>query len=104
MHVTFFGTSNYLGCFISPLYFTIFAGGMLSENVSTAITLIIEFEQGLSNRRIGATSINADSSRSHSVFTCVVECRCKVSNHVSLIIYACLNSFSLCFFFILLQF
>ncbi|XP_031249842.1 kinesin-like protein KIN-12B [Pistacia vera] len=33
--------------------------------------------QGLSNRRTGATSINAESSRSHSVFTCVVESRCK---------------------------
>ncbi|XP_043722415.1 kinesin-like protein KIN-12B isoform X2 [Telopea speciosissima] len=33
--------------------------------------------KGLSNRRIGATSINAESSRSHSVFTCVVESRCK---------------------------
>nr|GMD63905.1 clathrin heavy chain 1 [Ipomoea batatas] len=31
------------------------------------------FLQGLSNRRTGATS------RSHSVFTCVVESRCKVS-------------------------
>ncbi|KAJ0110587.1 hypothetical protein Patl1_02099 [Pistacia atlantica] len=29
--------------------------------------------KGLSNRRTGATSINAESSRSHSVFTCVVE-------------------------------
>lgn len=34
--------------------------------------------QGLANRRTGATSINAESSRSHSVFTCVVESRCKV--------------------------
>ncbi|XVF40415.1 hypothetical protein PTKIN_Ptkin01aG0111900 [Pterospermum kingtungense] len=33
--------------------------------------------QGLSNRRTGATSVNAESSRSHSVFTCVVESRCK---------------------------
>ncbi|KAJ8774343.1 hypothetical protein K2173_011592 [Erythroxylum novogranatense] len=33
--------------------------------------------KGLSNRRIGATSINAESSRSHSVFTCIVESRCK---------------------------
>ncbi|KAL8120951.1 kinesin-like protein KIN-12B [Apium graveolens] len=33
--------------------------------------------KGLSNRRIGATSINTESSRSHSVFTCVVESRCK---------------------------
>ncbi|XP_028550435.1 kinesin-like protein KIN-12A [Dendrobium catenatum] len=30
--------------------------------------------KGLSNRRIGATSINAESSRSHCVFTCVVKC------------------------------
>ncbi|KAJ6674736.1 CENTROMERE PROTEIN E [Salix viminalis] len=33
--------------------------------------------KGLSNRRTGATSINTESSRSHSVFTCVVESRCK---------------------------
>ncbi|CAN1182467.1 Kinesin-like protein KIN-12A [Linum perenne] len=33
--------------------------------------------KGLSNRRTGATSVNAESSRSHSVFTCVVESRCK---------------------------
>ncbi|KAK8677065.1 hypothetical protein V6N13_142621 [Hibiscus sabdariffa] len=33
--------------------------------------------KGLSNRRTGATSMNAESSRSHSVFTCVVESRCK---------------------------
>ncbi|KAJ9187052.1 hypothetical protein P3X46_002548 [Hevea brasiliensis] len=33
--------------------------------------------KGLSNRRTGATSINAESSRSHSVFTCLVESRCK---------------------------
>ncbi|KAG6393427.1 hypothetical protein SASPL_147668 [Salvia splendens] len=33
--------------------------------------------KGLSNRRTGATSVNAESSRSHSVFTCVVESRGK---------------------------
>ncbi|CAN0898612.1 Kinesin-like protein KIN-12A [Linum grandiflorum] len=33
--------------------------------------------KGLSNRRTGATSVNAESSRSHSVFTCIVESRCK---------------------------
>ncbi|XP_047322469.1 kinesin-like protein KIN-12B [Impatiens glandulifera] len=33
--------------------------------------------KGLSNRRIGSTSINAESSRSHSVFTCVLESRYK---------------------------
>ena len=34
--------------------------------------------QGLLNRTIGATSVNSESSRSHTVFTCVVESRCKV--------------------------
>ncbi|KAL8461517.1 hypothetical protein ACS0TY_016459 [Phlomoides rotata] len=29
--------------------------------------------QGLSNRRTSATRVNAESSHSHSVFTCVVE-------------------------------
>ncbi|KAL5703004.1 TRAFAC class myosin-kinesin ATPase superfamily [Ranunculus cassubicifolius] len=33
--------------------------------------------KGFSNRKTGATSLNAESSRSHSVFTCVVESRCK---------------------------
>lgn len=33
--------------------------------------------QGLLNRT-GATSINSESSRSHTVFTCVLESRCKV--------------------------
>ncbi|KAL8507121.1 hypothetical protein ACS0TY_017857 [Phlomoides rotata] len=33
--------------------------------------------QGLSNRRTSATRVNAESSRSHRVFTCVVESRSK---------------------------
>ncbi|KAM7266294.1 hypothetical protein ACFE04_004191 [Oxalis oulophora] len=44
------------------------------ENMKDVTNLLIK---GLSNRRTGATSINSDSSRSHSVFTCVVECRYK---------------------------
>jgi hypothetical protein len=35
--------------------------------------------QGLANRRTGATSANADSSRSHCVFTCVIKSESKVS-------------------------
>lgn len=37
------------------------------------------YEQGLANRRVGATTMNSESSRSHSVFTCVIESRSKVS-------------------------
>ncbi|KAJ0765781.1 putative P-loop containing nucleoside triphosphate hydrolase, kinesin motor domain superfamily [Helianthus annuus] len=32
---------------------------------------------GLSNRRTRTTSINMESSCSHSVFTCVIESKCK---------------------------
>lgn len=35
--------------------------------------------KGLSNRKVGATSINSKSSRSHIVFTCVIESWCKGS-------------------------
>ncbi|KAL7617395.1 hypothetical protein Lser_V15G02697 [Lactuca serriola] len=40
-------------------------------------------KKGLSNRKTGATSINIESSRSHSVFTCVVESRCKSMDGLS---------------------
>ncbi|KAL4591147.1 hypothetical protein LXL04_004097 [Taraxacum kok-saghyz] len=52
--------------------------------INEVIFLVISFcMQGLSNRRIGATSINMESSRSHSVFTCVVESRCKSADGLS---------------------
>ncbi|CAN8275297.1 unnamed protein product [Cochlearia groenlandica] len=44
------------------------------ENLKDVSCLLIK---GLGNRRTGATSVNAESSRSHCVFTCVVESRCK---------------------------
>jgi len=40
----------------------------------------IVYDQGLANRRVGATAMNSESSRSHSVFTCVIESRSKVPN------------------------
>ncbi|XP_010270151.1 PREDICTED: kinesin-like protein KIN-12F [Nelumbo nucifera] len=33
--------------------------------------------KGLSNRKVGATSINSKSSRSHIIFTCIIESWCK---------------------------
>lgn len=32
-------------------------------------------QQGSSNRKVAATNMNRESSRSHSVFTCVIESR-----------------------------
>lgn len=40
--------------------------------------------QGLSNRKVGATSMNSKSSRSHIVFTFIVESWCKVSSIILL--------------------
>ncbi|XP_042515728.1 kinesin-like protein KIN-12B isoform X2 [Macadamia integrifolia] len=56
--------------------------GVYVENLTEEFVCTMEdvkqlLIKGLSNRRIGATSINAESSRSHSVFTCVVKSRCK---------------------------
>lgn len=41
------------------------------------------YDQGLANRRVGATAMNSESSRSHSVFTCVIESRSKVPDPCS---------------------
>ncbi|KAK6930654.1 Kinesin motor domain [Dillenia turbinata] len=56
--------------------------GVYVENLTEECVCTMEdvtqlLVKGLSNRRTGATSINAESSRSHSVFTCIVESRCK---------------------------
>ncbi|XP_060180872.1 kinesin-like protein KIN-12B isoform X1 [Lycium barbarum] len=55
----------------------VYVENLTEECVSTMKDVTKLLVKGLSNRRIGATSINAESSRSHSVFTCVVESHCK---------------------------
>ncbi|KAF3618567.1 Kinesin-like protein KIN12A [Capsicum annuum] len=55
----------------------VYVDNLTEECVSTMKDVVKLLMKGLSNRRIGATSINAESSRSHSVFTCVVESHCK---------------------------
>ncbi|XVF84523.1 hypothetical protein PTKIN_Ptkin17bG0043800 [Pterospermum kingtungense] len=55
----------------------VYVENLTEEYVSSMKDITQLLLKGLSNRRTGATSINAESSRSHSVFTCVVESRCK---------------------------
>ncbi|OIW14678.1 hypothetical protein TanjilG_33020 [Lupinus angustifolius] len=55
----------------------VYVENLTEENVATMKDVTRLLIKGLSNRRIGATSINSESSRSHTVFTCVVESRCK---------------------------
>ncbi|KAI7981329.1 Kinesin-like protein KIN-12A [Camellia lanceoleosa] len=62
----------------------VYVENLTEECVSTMKDVTQLLIKGLSNRRTGATSINAESSRSHSVFTCVVEPRYKsVANGLS---------------------
>ncbi|KAF3787603.1 Kinesin-like protein [Nymphaea thermarum] len=55
----------------------VYVENLTEEYVNSMEDLTQLLIKGLANRRVGATSINAESSRSHSVFTCVVESRCK---------------------------
>ncbi|KAG6597613.1 Kinesin-like protein KIN-12B, partial [Cucurbita argyrosperma subsp. sororia] len=55
----------------------VYVENLTEECVSTMADVTQLLMKGLSNRRTGATSINSESSRSHTVFTCVVESRSK---------------------------
>ncbi|KAK1319576.1 Kinesin-like protein KIN12B [Acorus calamus] len=55
----------------------VYVDNLTEEYVCTIKDVTELLLKGLANRRTGATSINAESSRSHSVFTCVVESRSK---------------------------
>ncbi|XP_022722680.1 kinesin-like protein KIN-12B [Durio zibethinus] len=55
----------------------VYVENLTEEYVSSMKDVTQLLIKGLSNRRTGATTINAESSRSHCVFTCVVESRCK---------------------------
>ncbi|KAL8172233.1 hypothetical protein V2J09_024037 [Rumex salicifolius] len=56
----------------------VYVDNLTEEYVSSLKDVKLLLSKGMSNRRTGSTSINAESSRSHSVFTCVVESRCKI--------------------------
>ncbi|RHN42518.1 putative plus-end-directed kinesin ATPase [Medicago truncatula] len=55
----------------------IYVENLTEEHVFTMKDVNQLLIKGLLNRTIGATSVNSESSRSHTVFTCVVESRCK---------------------------
>ncbi|CAH9083646.1 unnamed protein product [Cuscuta europaea] len=50
---------------------------LTEEYVSTYEDVIQILIKGLSNRKVGSTGINSKSSRSHVVFTCIIESWCK---------------------------
>ncbi|KAI3688395.1 hypothetical protein L1987_82107 [Smallanthus sonchifolius] len=61
----------------------VYVENLTEESVCSIKDVTQLLKKGLSNRRTGATSINMESSRSHSVFTCVVESRCKSMDSLS---------------------
>ncbi|KAH0468136.1 hypothetical protein IEQ34_003169 [Dendrobium chrysotoxum] len=57
-------------------------GSFQVENLSEEYVNTVEdvtqlLVKGLSNRKVGATNVNSKSSRSHVIFTCVIESWCK---------------------------
>ncbi|KAK9078967.1 hypothetical protein SSX86_000636 [Deinandra increscens subsp. villosa] len=61
----------------------VYVENLTEESVCSIKDVTQLLKKGLSNRKTGATSINMESSRSHSVFTCVVESRCKSNDGLS---------------------
>uniref|UniRef100_J3LWY5 Kinesin-like protein n=2 Tax=Oryza brachyantha TaxID=4533 RepID=J3LWY5_ORYBR len=55
----------------------VYVESLTKELVFTTKDVTQLLVKGLSNRRTGATSVNADSSRSHCVFTCVIKSESK---------------------------
>ncbi|KAK7319015.1 hypothetical protein RJT34_03724 [Clitoria ternatea] len=55
----------------------VYVENLTEEQVFTIKDVTQLLIRGLLNRRVGTTSANSDSSRSHAVFTCVVESQCK---------------------------
>nr|CAD1824444.1 unnamed protein product [Ananas comosus var. bracteatus] len=55
----------------------VYVDNLTEENVCTMKDVTQLLIKGLANRRTGATSVNAESSRSHCVFTCIVKSQSK---------------------------
>lgn len=69
--------------------------GLLDDNINVACLLAAQgvlqlLAEGAQNRHVASTKANADSSRSHCVFTCVVESK-GVEDGVTSIRTSCLN-------------
>ena len=72
------------------------ARGCYVEGLSEQVVLGVEdvadlLSTGLHNRHVGETRLNKQSSRSHSVFTCVVERHSRSQTGASSVLYATMN-------------
>eukprot|EP00250_Pteridium_aquilinum_P021326 c25089_g1_i1 orf=2-2848(-) len=55
----------------------VYVENLTEEFVSSVSDVFRLMLKGLGNRKIASTSMNLESSRSHTLFTCVIESRCK---------------------------
>ncbi len=56
----------------------VYVDGLLETSVSSAREAYEVLSMGWANRRVAATSMNRESSRSHAVFTLTIESKKKV--------------------------
>ncbi|KAL4185322.1 hypothetical protein AMTRI_Chr10g5290 [Amborella trichopoda] len=62
---------------------SVYVENLTEEYVSAVEDITHLLIKGLSNRKMGGTSMNSKSSRSHIVFTCIIESWCKESSSSS---------------------
>lgn len=55
----------------------VYVEGLKEEVVTTSDETIGLLQQGATNRHVGSTNMNSESSRSHSVFTMTIESKVK---------------------------
>ncbi|KAF8679154.1 hypothetical protein HU200_045920 [Digitaria exilis] len=53
----------------------VYVENLMECQVSSVKDVMLLLLQGVANRKMAATNMNSESSRSHSVFTCVIESR-----------------------------
>ncbi|XP_075476802.1 kinesin-like protein KIN-12C isoform X2 [Primulina tabacum] len=62
----------------------VYVENLTKYSVGTANEVLKLLQQGAANRKIAATHMNSESSRSHSVFTCIIESRWEKDSTVHL--------------------
>ncbi|KZV33656.1 phragmoplast orienting kinesin-1 [Dorcoceras hygrometricum] len=62
----------------------VYVENLTQYSVRTANDVLELLQQGAANRKIAATHMNSESSRSHSVFTCIIESRWEKDSMVHL--------------------
>lgn len=63
----------------------VYVEGLLEETVQSSTDLLEVLNRGKVNRHVGATSMNKESSRSHSVFTLIIESKTETEGVINIL-------------------